>query len=147
MTYNASGEKFWELAQKKYNSAMYTIVAIDDDPLIRSMLARILPPEGHELAFAVDCASGFQACIQNKPDLILLDVMLPDGSGVGLCRKIRSDPKLRHIPVLLLTGEAVTVENRVAGLEAGAEDYILKPFDPPDLIYRIKRILKDIRKH
>ncbi|OGS54100.1 MAG: hypothetical protein A3J79_01620 [Elusimicrobia bacterium RIFOXYB2_FULL_62_6] len=120
---------------------MYTILVTDDDPIVRGMLNQILTMEGYTLSFATTVKDGYTACLQNKPDLILLDVNLPDGSGVDLCRRIKAEQKVRHIPILLLTGEAVDAGCRTDGLEAGADDYILKPFDRKELILRIKRIL------
>ncbi|HNW44550.1 MAG TPA: response regulator [Elusimicrobiales bacterium] len=125
---------------------MYSILVIDDEESIRAALSRVLNPEGYTVSTAVNLAEGFDSCARNKPDLVILDVNLPDGYGIDLCRKIKSDPKLRHIPVFMLTGESIEVENRLAGLEAGADDYILKPFNPGELIFRIKRILRDVPK-
>jgi len=125
---------------------MYSILAVDDEQSILTALSRVLSPEGYTVVTAMSLTEGFEACVRNKPDLIILDVNLPDGYGVDLCRKIKADPKLRHIPVFMLTGEAIEVDNRLAGLEAGADDYILKPFNPGELIFRIKRILRDVPK-
>lgn len=121
---------------------MYRILAIDDDPFCRKVCTRTLVPEGFELLLAGDVAEAMRSCVQGKPDLILLDVNLPDGNGIDLCRKIKADQKLRHIPILLITGEAMEVEHCVDGIEAGAEDYIRKPFTPKELLSRINRILK-----
>jgi len=121
---------------------MYSILVIDDDDSIRMALRRILGAEGYEVTDAANLAEGFSACVRNKPDLIILDVNLPDGLGMNLCRKIKADQKLRHIPVFMLTGESVEVTCRVEGLDAGADDYILKPFNPAEIILRVARILK-----
>lgn len=121
---------------------MYRILAIEDDPIIRRLLQQSMTSEGYECVTASTIAEGLTACERSKPDLVLLDVNLPDGNGIAACRTIKSDAKLRHIPVLLLTGEAADVEHRVDGLEAGAEDYILKPFMPRELASRVKGILK-----
>ena len=123
---------------------MYSILVIDDEESIRAALGRVLTPEGYAVSSAMNLAEGFESAVRNKPDLIILDVNLPDGYGIDLCRRIKTEPKLRHIPVFMLTGESIEVENRLAGLEAGADDYILKPFNPGELIFRIKRILRDL---
>ena len=125
---------------------MYSILVVDDEESIRAALTRVLTPEGYAIIEAATIAEGFSACVRNKPDLIIMDVNLPDGDGVSLCSKIKSDQKLRHIPIFMLTGESVDVDNRLAGLEAGADDYILKPFNPGELIFRVKRILRDVPK-
>lgn len=121
---------------------MYRILAIDDDAIIRRLLQQSMISEGYEFVMASTVAEGLAACERTKPDLILLDVNLPDGDGISTCKKIKADPKLRHIPVLILTGEASDVDHRVDGLQAGAEDYVLKPFLPRELVSRVKGILK-----
>lgn len=121
---------------------MYRIVAIEDDFSMRQLLHKLLKPEGYECIVAGNAAQGLKVCAQDKPDLILLDIHLPDDNGIEVCRKIKADSSLRHIPILLMTGEAVDVENRVNGMEAGADDYIIKPFNVKELLFRIKGILK-----
>lgn len=97
--------------------------------------------QGYDCAVASTAAEGLAACERGKPDLVLLDVNLPDGDGISVCKRLKAAHALRHIPVLILTGEALDVENRVSGLEAGAEDYMLKPFLPRELASRVKTIL------
>lgn len=121
---------------------MYRINVIEDDAVMRKLLAQSLAAEGYECVFSVNAATGYEACVQERPDLILLDVNLPDGNGIEVCRRLKADTKLRHIPILIVTGDANSVENRVAGLEAGADDYILKPFSVKELLSRLKGILK-----
>ena len=122
--------------------AVFRIAVVDDDPGIRELLRGVLAGEGFECLLAPDGASGLKACRAAKPDLILLDVHLPDANGIELCRSMKADETLRHIPILIMTGEAVPGEERVEGLEAGADDYILKPFDVPELVSRIRGILR-----
>ncbi|MBI4347815.1 MAG: response regulator transcription factor [Elusimicrobia bacterium] len=121
---------------------MYRILAIDDDPIIRRLLLQSMAAEGFECVEASTVAEGLAAAARSKPDLVLLDVNLPDGDGISTCRRLKADPSLKHIPVLILTGEASDVDHRVDGLEAGAEDYVLKPFLPRELVSRVKGILK-----
>ncbi|MBI5244327.1 MAG: response regulator transcription factor [Elusimicrobia bacterium] len=109
---------------------------------MRKLLFKTLTPENYECILAHNAALGLQACRKEKPDLIILDVNLPDGNGIELCRKIKDDMAIRHIPILIMTGEAVQVENRTAGLEAGADDYILKPFDSAELLLRLKNLIR-----
>lgn len=121
---------------------MYRILAIEDNPIMRQLLRTLLVGEGYEFLAAAGVLSGLKSCAQDKPDLILLDVNLPDGNGIELCKRLKSDPLVRHIPVLLLTGEAHAVESRVEGFEAGAEDYVIKPFNAKELLSRLKGILQ-----
>lgn len=121
---------------------MYRILAIDDDAIIRSLLQQAMTAEGYEFLTASTVAEGLAAAGRTKPDLILLDVNLPDGDGISTCRRLKADPALRHIPVLILTGEASDVDHRVDGIQAGAEDYVLKPFMPRELVSRVRGILR-----
>lgn len=121
---------------------MYRILTIEDSPIMRQLLRQLLSGEGYDCITASDGHSGLKSCAKNKPDLILLDVNLPDGNGIDFCRTLKSDPAARHIPVLLLTGEAREVENRIDGFEAGAEDYVTKPFNSKELLSRVKGILQ-----
>jgi len=121
---------------------MYRILTIEDSPIMRQLLRQLLSGEGYECLTASDGLSGLKSCAKNKPDLILLDVNLPDGNGIDFCRRIKSDPAASHIPVLLLTGEARAVDNRVDGFEAGADDYVIKPFNTKELLSRVKGILQ-----
>lgn len=121
---------------------MYNILVVDDDEAMRGTLGRLLKLEGYAVDLAGDIAGGWQACLRQKPSLILLDVQLPDGSGMDLCARIKAAPEFHHIPIFILTGVAVTSENLVKGMGIGAEDYVLKPFSPEELMARIKRTLK-----
>ena len=121
---------------------MYRIIVIEDSSVLRKLLQKTLPPEGYECFMAASAAAGWDLCRKQKPDLILLDVNLPDDNGIALCRRMKEDPHLRHIPILIMTGEAVEVENRIEGLEAGADDYILKPLAPKELLLRIRGLIR-----
>ncbi len=125
---------------------MYRILIVEDDPIMRKLLHKTLTPEGYECIMAANASAGMEACVRDRPDLLMLDVCLPDYNGIDLCRKIKADPSIRHIPVILITGEASEVERRMEGLEAGADDYILKPFKSKELLSRMKRIIKSAAK-
>ncbi|KRO97695.1 MAG: ArsR family transcriptional regulator, partial [SAR86 cluster bacterium BACL1 MAG-120823-bin87] len=94
-----------------------------------------------EVFQAASIAEGEQAIQQHKPDLVILDLMLPDGSGLTLCRDIKSDPATKNTLVILLTAKADELD-RVIGFELGADDYVTKPFSVRELILRVKAILK-----
>lgn len=120
---------------------MYRIVVIEDDPTMRQLLSKRLAPEGFECVMTANATSGLKAVHDQKPDIILLDVHLPDRNGIEVCKTLKADPELRHIPVLIFTGESSGVDKKIEGLDAGADDYILKPFSPAELLKRLKNIV------
>lgn len=121
---------------------MYRVLIIDDDALIQKVLKQALGDEGYECASAGGVAEGIKACAHGKPDLIILDVNLPDGSGFDACRAIKAEPKLRHIPLLMVTGEALSVEQRLEAFEAGADDYVPKPFSAREVAARARSLVQ-----
>ena len=121
---------------------MYKVLMIEDDEAMARIFRDILKPEGFETLHAPTGEEGLRAAAQERPDLILLDVNLPDANGVDICRTLKLDAATRHIPVLMLTGEAREVVQRVAGLDSGAEDYLFKPIGAKVLVARVKAILK-----
>jgi len=121
---------------------MRKVLIIEDDPIMGKVMQRIFLAEKYNVNLAVTAEAGLAACLKELPDLVLLDVVLPDGDGIEVCRRIKQTPKLKHIPVIIVSGEAVSVDSKVSGLEAGAEDYVLKPFMPEELVERAAGILK-----
>ena len=121
---------------------MYKLLTIDDDHIMSSILMRIFTAEKYEVKQANTAEDGYKACLKELPDIIILDVNLPDGTGLDLCRRIKETPRVKHIPVILLTGDATSIDNKVQGMENGAEDYVLKPFITDELVARVSGILK-----
>ncbi|WP_222183834.1 response regulator [Geminicoccus harenae] len=117
------------------------LLVVDDDPRLRQLLQRFLMGEGYRVSVAQDLAEARHALETVMFDLIVLDVMLPDGDGVGFTAELR---RHRDLPVLLLTARGEP-DDRIAGLEAGAEDYLAKPFEPRELALRIATILRRSR--
>ena len=117
------------------------ILIIEDQPDIRKTIDYNLTRESFEVFQAASIAEGEQAIQQHKPDLVILDLMLPDGSGLTLCRDIKSDPATKNTLVILLTAKADELD-RLIGFELGADDYVTKPFSVRELILRVKAILK-----
>ncbi|MBI5244800.1 MAG: response regulator [Elusimicrobia bacterium] len=109
---------------------------------MQKVLRDTIKPEGFEYLFSPTGQEGIETARKEKPDLVLLDIHLPDMSGMEVCRSLKSDARTRHIPVLMLTGKAWEVSRRVQGLDLGAEDYLLKPISPRVLVSRIRAILK-----
>jgi len=121
-----------------------TVLAIDDSPEIHQLLKVRLKNLDVELSHA-DCGfDGFDQALAGNPDLILLDVMMPDASGFDICRKLKATTETRNIPVIFLTG-ASDVDQKVLGFDVGAVDYIQKPFDSAELNARVRAALRTKR--
>ncbi len=116
---------------------MKKIVLIEDDADLYALLQYNLEKEGFGLVGSQTGRGAIELCRRERPDLILLDIMLPDSDGLDICKGIRSHPELAHIPVIFLTARASETD-RIVGLELGANDYIVKPFFIRELIARIK---------
>ena len=114
------------------------VLFVDDDHRIRELLVAYLSDNGFRVSAAGDCAAARSAMRGLSFDVLILDVMLPDGSGLDLARELRRESK---VPILMLTAMAEK-EDRVAGLEAGVDDYIPKPFEPRELLLRLNNILR-----
>ena len=118
---------------------MTTVLVIEDDPAISRGLADNLRFEGYEVFTALDGETGYQLQRDRKPDVIVLDVMLPRISGLELCRKLRADRV--QTPILMLTARSEEGD-RVVGLDLGADDYVTKPFSVRELMARIRALLR-----
>ncbi|KGE79813.1 transcriptional regulator [Rhizobium sp. H41] len=115
------------------------ILIVDDDPEIRTLLAKYLGSQGFRVSMAADRREFEEKIASSDPDLIVLDVMLPDGSGLDICRDLQG--RRPRTPVILLTALKEDVD-RIVGLEIGADDYLGKPFNPRELTARIKAVLR-----
>ncbi|MCX5590105.1 phosphate regulon transcriptional regulator PhoB [Alcaligenes endophyticus] len=118
-----------------------SILVIEDEPAIQELISVNLSFAGHKVLRAFDAEQAQILIRAELPDLILLDWMLPGTSGINLARKLRSDERTRHIPVIMLTAKGAE-QDKIDGLESGADDYITKPFSPKELIARIKAVLR-----
>ncbi len=116
---------------------MKKILLIEDDADIFTLVQYNLEKEGFAFAGAKTGRGALDLCRRERPDLIILDIMLPDSDGLDICRGIRSDPELAHVPIIFLTARAAETD-RIVGLELGANDYIVKPFFVRELIARIR---------
>jgi DNA-binding response OmpR family regulator len=116
---------------------MKKILLIEDDADLFALLKYNLEKEGFQMVGAQTGKGAVEFCRRERPDLILLDIMLPDSDGLDICKGIRSHPEIAHIPVIFLTARASETD-RIVGLELGANDYIVKPFFVRELIARIK---------
>jgi len=120
---------------------MARILVIEDEPDIRQVLDYNLRMAGHDVLAASQGQDGLKLVHDQRPDLVLLDLMLPDISGIEVCRSIKDDVLTRMIPVIVLTAKGEEID-RVVGFELGADDYVTKPFSVRELVLRIRAILK-----
>lgn len=118
------------------------ILIVDDDPEIRKLLARYVREQGLRVQLASTCSEATERLVTNQIDLMVLDVMLPDGSGLDLCRDLRA--KKSTVPIILLTALKEDID-RIIGLEIGADDYLGKPFNPRELVARIRSVLRRLQ--
>ena len=123
------------------NRAVNSLLFIEDDDQIRLALRLALEDEGYEVREAADGASGLAAFHQSEPDLVLLDLRLPDISGFEVCRAIRA---MSIVPIVMVTAETDT-SDMVSGLEAGADDYVTKPVVPKELAARVRAHLRRVQ--
>ncbi|MGB1333206.1 MAG: phosphate regulon transcriptional regulator PhoB [Paracoccaceae bacterium] len=121
-----------------------TILLVEDEPAQREMLVYNLEAEGFDVITADNGEDGLLLVEENEPDLIILDWMMPQLSGLEVCRRLKSNPKTRQIPVIMLSARAEEVD-RVRGLETGADDYVVKPYSLIELMARVKAHLRRIR--
>jgi two-component system phosphate regulon response regulator PhoB len=120
---------------------MPKILVVDDEPDAVELIKFNLKAAGFEVPTAADGDEALKKARAVLPDLIVLDLMLPEVDGLEVCKILRRDPKVSAIPIIMLTAKAAEID-RVLGLELGADDYVTKPFSPRELILRIKRLLR-----
>ena len=117
------------------------ILVVDDDAALAEMVGIVLDADGFEVSYCADGDSAFAAFTENNPDLVLLDLMLPGIDGIEVCTQIRGSS---GVPIIMLTAKSDS-SDVVAGLEAGADDYMVKPFNPSELVARIRTRLRPPR--
>ena len=114
------------------------IVIVDDDAAIRELVALYLGKEGYEVACAADGSSAIDTIARERPSLVVLDLMLPGASGYDVCKEVRA---ASNVPIIMLTARDDDVD-KIVGLELGADDYLTKPFNPRELVARVKAVLR-----
>lgn len=120
---------------------MKTVFVLDDEPDILELLSLNLKKAGFGTRLFETAAPMLEAITAQAPDLLVLDLMLPDMDGIEVCRILRTHPRLKGLPIIMLTARAET-DDRIFGLETGADDYLTKPFSPDELIARINALLR-----
>jgi two-component system, OmpR family, phosphate regulon response regulator PhoB len=118
-----------------------TILVVEDEPQVQELVAVNLEHAGHRVRRAATAGEAETAIREELPDVLILDWMLPDESGLSLTRRLRENERTRELPILMLTARAMEAD-KISGLEAGADDYLTKPFSPKELAARIKAVLR-----
>ena len=116
------------------------VVVEDEETLVRNIAAK-LQDEGYKVTTATDGEDGLDKIRSENPDLIILDIMLPRLDGLSICRIVRHDTKLAHIPIIMLTARGTEVD-KIVGLESGADDYIVKPFSLGEFLARVRAVMR-----
>jgi two-component system phosphate regulon response regulator PhoB len=117
------------------------ILVVEDEPDIQELIRYHLDQAGFQVETASNGNVALQALRRRRPNLVVLDLMLPDRSGTELCREIRSDPDLKELPIIMVTARTDEVD-RLVGFELGADDYVAKPFSPRELTLRVRAVLR-----
>jgi len=125
---------------------MATILIVEDEAPVREMLRFLLVQEGIEVQEAQDAAEAWERLAEERPDLLVLDWMLPGQSGMDFARDMRKGPVTRDIPIIMLTARAEE-DDMIQGLESGADDYLTKPFSPRELLARVRALLRRLAPH
>src|SRR5437899_3126799 len=119
----------------------HKILVVEDEADIRELLRYSLTQEGYAVEEAADGAEALDRITRRAPDLVLLDLMLPRMSGLELCRRLRANGDTAQMPVIVVTAKSAEVD-RILGLEMGADDYVVKPFSPREVVARVKALLR-----
>jgi two-component system phosphate regulon response regulator PhoB len=117
------------------------VLVVEDEPAIQELISITLARNGHTVRRTATAQEAAAAVAEQLPDLILLDWMLPDGSGPALARKLRAEARTRDVPIIMLTARAEE-DDKIQGLQSGADDYVTKPFSPRELEARIQAVLR-----
>jgi two-component system alkaline phosphatase synthesis response regulator PhoP len=127
--------------------AFQTILVVDDEPHIVEIVRDYLKQAGYRVVTAADGQTALTLARHERPDLVVLDLMLPGGiDGLEVCRRLRRDPGLADVPIIMLTAR-VEETDRLIGLELGADDYVTKPFSPREVVARVRAVLRRTRGH
>ncbi|MBV8984254.1 MAG: response regulator [Acidimicrobiia bacterium] len=119
---------------------MASVLIVDDDPVVRRMLQLSFESEGFDVLTAGDGLEGLESMRSSKPNVVVLDIMMPKLDGLKVMRELQGDDSLRGTPVILLSAKATSLDIEL-GLKAGAADYVTKPCDPIELVERVRSLL------
>lgn len=128
-------------SEKKRKMAKHSILVVDDEPAIREMVAVALEMADFDVLEADNAQQGHEIIVDRRPDLVLLDWMLPSVSGIELARRLKREESTAEVPIIMLTAKSEE-DNKIQGLDVGADDYITKPFSTRELVSRIRAVLR-----
>jgi phosphate regulon transcriptional regulator PhoB len=117
------------------------VLIVEDEPDIRELVVHHLKREGYQVSVAASGEEALRQVQASPPDLVLLDLMMPAMNGLEVCRRLRQDPVTASLPIVMLTAKGDEID-RVLGLEIGADDYVVKPFSPKELLARVRAVLR-----
>jgi phosphate regulon transcriptional regulator PhoB len=120
------------------------VLVVEDEPDIRNLVVHHLTRDGFRCRTATNGAEALASIRTAAPDLVVLDLMLPEMNGLEVCRRLRADPATAGVPIIMLTAKTDEVD-RIVGLEMGADDYVAKPFSPKELVARVRAVLRRAR--
>lgn len=126
---------------QKLRNAMATILVVEDEDTVKETLAYNLEQEGYQVLTAEDGEEALSIIRRYRPDLVLLDIMLPKLDGLTVCRIVRKDNEISHTPIIMLTARG-TQGDKMVGLDSGADDYITKPFDLGEMLARVRAVMR-----
>lgn len=121
---------------------MARILVVDDEPDIVRVVVKIMEARGHTVATAKDGLEALERIKADPPDVVILDLNLPKLDGYEVCKRIKTDPATRHVPVVMMTAAYVSVDDAKAGSIAGADEYVVKPFLREVLVHNVERLIK-----
>ncbi len=121
--------------------SLHSILLIEDDKSQADLIKFNISSKGYDVISAYDGETGIEKCLESIPSLIIIDWMLPNMTGIEVCRRIRQEEDIKDIPIIMLTAKGEE-NDRIMGLNSGADDYIVKPFSPSELVARIKALLR-----
>jgi len=118
------------------------VLVVDDEPEILKMVAKIMEARGHRVTMAKDGQEALDAVVRDRPDVMILDLNLPKMDGFEVCKKLKTDPGTKAIPIVMLTAAYVSVEDATRGVGVGADEYVVKPFLREVLVHNVERLLE-----
>jgi DNA-binding response OmpR family regulator len=122
---------------------MSHVLVVDDEPEISKMVAKIMEARGHRVTIAKDGQDALDSVVRDRPDVMILDLNIPKLDGFEVCKRLKTDPATKAIPIVMLTAAYVSVEDATRGVGIGADEYVVKPFLREVLVHNVERLLAE----